>query len=95
MKKDKILINIAELNKLISDYKIAIPMLATLINMPLGTFKPKLNGNLPQYNFTALEYANILKAIYGIGKHLIAGSNDLAKKLEKEIISRQKHEKLS
>lgn len=58
---------LSTINKLISDHKLNKTYLAECIQMPVGTFKNKLNEKMTQYNFTDGELDALRVMLLNIG----------------------------
>lgn len=58
------------MNKLIKRWKLNQPLLASKIDMPVPTFKNKLNENQKAYKFTESETEKLTKVLKTLAKEI-------------------------
>jgi hypothetical protein len=61
--------------ELINQWKLNKELLASKIEMPVGTFKNKLSENQPKYSFTEAEENKLLEVLKDLGQdiEIVAG----------------------
>lgn len=70
--------------EVINKWKLNQALLASLIDMPAGTFKNKFSDNQKSYNFTSDEEKAIIKNLVLLGKDINSIDTNIALEQEKE-----------